>query len=64
MFHTLSYSVFSVLHNFNYGLMAGVTGQQWILTPPSHLILPSLLSGVHVALHSTLYLFYGDYDHV
>jgi hypothetical protein len=34
----------------------GVTSQPRMLAPPKHLILPSLLSGVRVALHSTLYL--------
>jgi hypothetical protein len=33
---------------------AGVTGQQRMLTPPRHLILPSHLSEVRVALHSIL----------
>jgi hypothetical protein len=41
--------------------MAGVTGQQKILTPPRHLILPLRLSGVRVALHSILYL---NFDYV
>ena len=44
---------------FDYGLTAGVTGQQRMLTPPWHLILPSLLSKVRVALHSILYVFFG-----
>ena len=48
---------------FDYGLTAGVTGQQRMLTPPWHLILPSLLSKVRVALHSILYVFL-DYDYV
>ena len=34
----------------------GVTGQQRMLIPPWHLILPSLLSKVRVALHSILYV--------
>ena len=38
------------------GLTADVTGQQRMLTPPWHLILPSLLSRVRVALPSTLYM--------
>jgi hypothetical protein len=42
------YSVFKV------GLTAGVTGQQRMLTPPRHLILPLHLSEVRVALHSIL----------
>jgi hypothetical protein len=37
----------------------GVTGQQKMLTPPWHLILPSYLSGVRIALHSILYLPFG-----
>jgi hypothetical protein len=36
------------------GSMAGVTGQQRMLTPSRHLILPSHLSKVRVALHSIL----------
>jgi hypothetical protein len=36
------------------GLTAGVTGQQRMLTPPRHLILPSHLSEVRVALHLIL----------
>jgi hypothetical protein len=36
------------------GLTAGVAGQQRMLTPPWHLILPSHLSKVRVALHSIL----------
>jgi hypothetical protein len=35
--------------------MAGVTGQQKTLTPPWHLILPSFLPGIRIALHSILY---------
>jgi hypothetical protein len=34
----------------------GVTGQQGMITPPQHLILPSHLSRVRVALYSILYL--------
>jgi hypothetical protein len=45
------------------GLTAGLTGHQGMLTP-LHLILPSLLSGVRVALHSTLYLPIGLYNYV
>jgi hypothetical protein len=30
--------------------MAGVTGQQRMLTPPRHLILPLVFPGVHVSL--------------
>jgi hypothetical protein len=37
---------------FEIDLTAGVTGQQRMLTPPKHLILPSHLWGVRVALHS------------
>ena len=37
----------------------GVTGQQRMLTPPWHLILPSLLSCIRVALHSILYMSIG-----
>jgi hypothetical protein len=40
-----------------------VTGQQRMLIPPWHLILPLLLSLVRVALHLTLY-FVVDYDYV
>jgi hypothetical protein len=39
--------------------MACVTGQQRMLTPPRHLILPLHLSGTRVALHSILYLLFG-----
>ena len=39
---------------FEMGLTAGVTGQQRMLTPPRHLILPSHLLEVRVALHSNL----------
>jgi hypothetical protein len=40
---------------FEMGLTAGVTGQQGMLTPLRHLILPSHdLSEVRVALHSIL----------
>jgi hypothetical protein len=39
---------------FEMGLTAGVTGQQGMLTPPRHLILPSHLSKVRVALYSIL----------
>jgi hypothetical protein len=39
---------------FEMGLTAGVTGQHGMLTPPRHLILPSHLSEVRVALHSIL----------
>jgi hypothetical protein len=39
---------------FEMGLTAGVTGQQRMLTPPRHLILPSHLSEVRVALYSIL----------
>jgi hypothetical protein len=42
------------IFEFEVGLTAGVTGQQRILTPPRHLILPSHLSEVPVALHSIL----------
>jgi hypothetical protein len=45
------------------GLTAGVTGQQGMLTPPLHLILPSHLPKVRVALHSILQLPF-DYDYV
>jgi hypothetical protein len=41
--------------------MAGVTGQQRMLTPPRHLILPPHLSEARVALHSNCFL---DYDYV
>jgi hypothetical protein len=44
------------------GLSVGVTGQQRMLTPSRHLILPSHLSKVRVALHSILKYF--DYDYV
>jgi hypothetical protein len=49
----------SRIPNFDYGRTAGVTGQQRMLTPPEHLILPSHFSGVRVALHSSLYLLLG-----
>jgi hypothetical protein len=38
---------------------AGVTGQQKMLTPPWHPILPSHLSEVRAALHSILHLPFG-----
>ena len=44
----------SFILNFDQGLTAGVTGQQRMLTPPWHLIVLAPLSGVHVALQSTL----------
>jgi hypothetical protein len=42
------------IFEFEMGLTAGVTGQQGMLTLPRHLILPSHLSEVRVALHSIL----------
>ena len=47
------------LSNLEIGLTAGVTGQQGMLTPPWHLILPSHLSEIRVAIHSILYLPFG-----
>jgi hypothetical protein len=44
--------------NFDY-FDGDVTGQQRMLTPPWHLILLSLLSGVGVAVHSILYLLFS-----
>jgi hypothetical protein len=43
--------------NFDYEFTTGVNGQQRMLTSPWHHILPSLLSGARVALHSTMYMF-------
>jgi hypothetical protein len=43
--------------------MAGVTGQQMMVTPPRHMILPLHLSVVRVALHSILY-YLLDYGYV
>jgi hypothetical protein len=48
---------------FEIGLRAGVTGQQRVLTPSRHLILPLQFSEVCVALHSILLLPF-DYDYV
>ena len=45
-----------LIFEFEVGLTAGVTCQQRMRTPPRHLILPSHLSGIRVALHSILYL--------
>jgi ABC-type sugar transport system permease subunit len=47
----------------------GVTGQQRMLTPPWHLILPLVLVfclffEIPVARHSTLYMSVWDYDNV
>jgi hypothetical protein len=42
--------------NFDQGITADEIGQQGMLTPPWHLILPSPLSRAGVALHSTLYV--------
>jgi hypothetical protein len=44
--------------DFEIGLMVGVNGQQRMLTPPWHLFLPSLLSVVPVAVHSTLHFLF------
>jgi hypothetical protein len=57
---TADYSVYLILTHwiwlpiFEMGLTAGVTGQQRMLTPSRHLILPSHLSKVRVALPSIL----------
>jgi hypothetical protein len=39
---------------FGFQFIGGVTGQQRMLTSPRHMILPSYLSEVRVALHSIL----------
>jgi hypothetical protein len=46
--------LFFIFMIFEMNLMAGVTGQQRMLTPSQHLNLPSHLSEVHAALHSIL----------
>ena len=53
----------SRIPNFDWGRTAGVTGQQRMLTHPWHLILPSHLSEVHVALYS-IWNCLLDYDYV
>jgi hypothetical protein len=42
------------LPDFDWGRTVGVTGRWRMLAPPRHLVLPSRLSGVPVALHSIL----------
>jgi hypothetical protein len=50
-----------LIPNFDKERTAGVIGQQRMLTPPRHLILPLNLSRVEirVALHLILYLLFG-----
>jgi hypothetical protein len=44
--------------SLQYLRLAGVTSQQRMLSPPWHLMLPCLLSGVHVTLHTALDLLF------
>ena len=58
-FFTRCFDYGFLLTDQDYGLTAGVTGQQRMFTPPWYLILHSRLSEVRVVLHSILYVFFG-----
>jgi hypothetical protein len=47
------------LPDLEIGLAVGVTGQQGMLTPPSHLILPLVCPGVHVCPIFRICISYG-----
>ena len=49
-FYTRILTTYFRLPDLGYWLTLGVSGQQWMLTPPTHLISPLVYPGVRVCL--------------